>query len=305
MADIDYKAMYEAQVTLNEALLAQKAQKGPATKGETFASRWKKQCGCDAMLFCPAIKLGYTAEQVSPFPKDKLGFMVRCGDDPKNGNKTNRCGRHMNGNKWELDRPWKQVEMFMDEKKLRPYFIMNDADGNVTEPKDMPQPARPQQRATSARGKGVTTKLKEALETIDELKEYIQKIEGEKTELENQFRRLSVGQPDSEGVDEPVAETTSADTLPFESDQEEQSPPPSATSSASTTTSQSSEGDVVAPAKSKGKKVYTREKCLKQIKKYHNRGQEGDEKKVKTWQKRLNRVLLTRRCFDNWKSCCA
>jgi len=267
--------MYEAQVTLNEALLAQKAQKGPASKGNTFAERWKKQDACDAMLFCPAIKLGYTAEQISPFPKDKIGFMVPCGCDTKKGNKSNRCKRHMNGNKWELDRPWKDVEEFMDEGKLVPYFIMNDTDGKVTEPKDMPQPARPQQRTTSARGKGVTAKLKEALATIDELK-------ARNAELEAEVERLRMGQPDSEGVDEPVAEpvveTTSADTLPFESDQEEQSPPPSATSSASSVASQSSEGE------------YTREVCLKKIKKYQNRGQEGDEKKVKTWQKRLKRL---------------
>ena len=256
MADIDYKAMYEAQVTLNEALLAQKAQKGPASKGNTFADRWEKQDACDAMLFCPAIKLGYTAEQISPFPKDKIGFMVPCGCDTKKGNKSNRCKRHMNGNKWELDRPWKDVEEFMDEGKLVPYFIMNDTDGKVTEPKDMPQPARPQQRATSARGKGVTAKLKEALATIDELKEYIQKIEGEKTELENQVRRLGVVQP----VDEPVDEgEASDDTLAFESDQEEQSPP-SATSSASSVASQSSEGE------------YTREECLKKIKRYQKNG---------------------------------
>lgn len=283
MEGTDYKAMYEA-------LLAQKAQKGPASKGNTFADRWEKQDACDAMLFCPAIKLGYTAEQISPFPKDKIGFMVPCGCDTKKGNKTNRCKRHMNGNKWELGRPWDQVEEFSDEGKLMPYFIMNDADGNVTEPKDMPQPARPQQRATSARGRGVTSQLREAQARIAEL-------EARNAELEAEVERLRMGQPEldepvAEPVVEPVAETTSAETLPFESDREEQSPAPapSPTSSASTTTSQSSEGDVVAPAKSKGKKVYTREKCLKNIKKYQNRGQEGDEKKVKTWQKRLKRL---------------
>ena len=257
MEGTDYKAMYEA-------LLAQKAQKGPATKGNTFAARWGKQDGCGAMLFVEAIKLGYTAEQISPFPKDKIGFMVRCGCNTKNGNKTTRCKTHLKGNKWELDRPWKDVEMFPDEDKLRPYFIMNDTDGKVTEPKDMPQPARPQQRATAARSKGVTAKLKEALARIDEL-------EALNADLENQVERLSVGQPD---LDEGEA---SDDTIAFESDQEEQSPAPalSATSSASSVASQSSEGE------------YTREECLKNIKKYEKKGK---LKKVKKWKKRLDKI---------------
>lgn len=245
---MDYKAMYEALL----------AQKGPASKGNTFAARWGKQDGCDAYLFCPAIKLGYTAEQVSPFPKDKIGFMVPCGCDTKKGNKTNRCKRHLSGNKWELDRPWKDVEEFMDEGKLVPYFIMNDTDGKVTEPKDMPQPARPQQRATAARGKGVTAKLKEALARIDEL-------EALNADLENQVRRLSVVQPN---LDEGEA---SDDTIAFE----EQSPPPSSTSSASSVASQSSEGE------------YTREECLKNIKKYEKKGK---LKKVKKWNKRLSEI---------------
>ena len=261
MEGIDYKAMYEALV----------AQKGPATKGKTFAARWNKQDGCDAYLFLEAIKLGYTAQQVSPFPKDKIGFMVPCGCNTKKGNKTNRCKRHMDGNnKWELDRPWNQVEMFRDEGKSVPYYIMNDTDGNVTEPKDIPQPARPQQRATAARGKGDAAKLKEALARI--------------VELENQVRRLSMVQPDLDDLDEPVGETTSAETppLPFESDQEE--PPPSPTSSASSIASAKSEGKKV-------KKVYTRKECLKKIKKYENSEEEGAEKKVETWNRRLDRVI--------------
>jgi len=279
MKNIDYKALYEAQLKQNAELKAQKVQKGPATKGNTFAARWEKQDACDAMLFVKALDLGYTPEQVKPFPKDKIGFMVPCGCDTKKGNKTNRCKRHMDTNKWELGRPWKDVEEFMDEGKLVPYFIMNDTDGKVTEPKDMPQPARPQQRATSARGKGVSTKLKEAEARIAEL-------EARNAELENQVRRLSVGQPD---LDEGEA---SDETIAFESDREEQSPAPapSPTSSASTTTSQSGEGDVVAPAKSKGKTVYTREGCLENIKKYQNRGKKGDEKKVEKWQKRLDKI---------------